>query len=76
MKPLQTTLFPRVGSQQANALPLQSAVIPAQSVTPSEIDLSSLMSLMITMMIVMMMMKMMAGMMEGVSGSSSRGIRY
>jgi len=62
IRPLQTTSFPRVGSQQATAM--QSTVLPAQTTTG--IDISELMNLMITMMIVVMMMKMMTGMMSSI----------
>ena len=61
--PLQTTAFPRFGSQQATAM--QASVLPAQTTTGG-IDISELMNLMITMMIVVMMMKMMMGMMSSV----------
>ena len=64
IKALQTTLFPRIGSQQATAM--QSSVLPAQTDTTGGINIAELMNLMITMMIVMMMMKMMTGMMAGV----------
>ena len=63
IKALQTTVFPRIGSQQATAM--QSSVLPAQTTTGG-INIAELMNLMITMMIVMMMMKMMTGMMAGV----------
>jgi len=61
--PLQTTSFPKIGTQQATAM--QSTVLPTQ--TSSTIDMSSIMSLMITMMIVVMMMKMMTGAMANIS---------
>jgi len=67
IRPLQTTVFPRIGSQQATAM--QSSVLPTQDTPTTGIDLSELMNLMITMMIVMMMMKMMMGMMAGVGGA-------
>jgi len=63
IKPLQTTSFPRIGSQQATAM--QSTVLPSQATT-TPIDMGSLMSMMITMMIVVMMMKMMTGAMSQV----------
>ena len=66
IRPLQTTVFPRIGSQQATAM--QASVLPAQEATTG-IDLGELMNLMITMMIVMMMMKMMMGMMAGVGST-------
>ena len=66
IRPLQTTVFPRIGSQQATAM--QASVLPTQTPTTG-INLSELMNLMITMMIVMMMMKMMMGMMAGVGGA-------
>ena len=59
IKPLQTTVFPRIGSQQATAM--QSTTLPAETTTGG-INISELMNLMITMMIVGMMMKMMSGM--------------
>lgn len=43
-----------------------SSVVSASTVAPSQLDVSSLISLMITMMIVVMMMKMMGGMMSSV----------
>jgi len=64
LRPLQTKVFPSIGSQQASALPMQSTVLPAQTTTGG-IDITELMNLMITMMIVMMMMKMMSGIMTG-----------
>jgi len=67
IKPLQTTTFPRVGSQQATAM--QSTTLPTVENGTTSINLSELMNLMITMMIVMMMMKMMMGMMAGVGGA-------
>jgi hypothetical protein len=65
IRPLQTTSFPRIGSQQANTVALQSTVLPAQAGT--SLDMSSLMSMMIQMMIVVMMMKMMTGAMKQVA---------
>jgi len=59
IRPLQTTTFPRIGTQQATAM--QSTTIPAQTGETGGIDMASLMNLMITMMIVVMMMKMMSG---------------
>lgn len=64
IRPLQTTTFPRIGSQQATAM--QSSVIPAQT-GGTGLDITSLMNLMITMMIVVMMMKMMTGAMSQIS---------
>jgi len=64
IKPLQTTAFPRIGSQQATAM--QSTVLPAQT-GGIGLDISELMNLMITMMIVVMMMKMMTGAMGQIS---------
>lgn len=64
VKPLQTTVFPRIGSQQATAM--QATTLPAQDTTGG-INISELMNLMITMMIVVMMMKMMANMMTSVA---------
>ena len=64
IRPLQTTVFPRIGSQQATAM--QATVLPAQDTTTGGINIAELMNLMITMMIVMMMMKMMTGMMAGI----------
>lgn len=61
IRPLQTTVFPRITTQQATAM--QSTTLPA-STTASGIDISELMNLMITMMIVLMMMKMMTNMMS------------
>ena len=69
IRPLQTKVFPSIGSQQAAALPMQSTTLPASTTSTSQIDIGELMNLMITMMIVVMMMKMMGGMMEGVGGS-------
>ena len=66
IRPLQTRVFPSIGSQQVSALPMQSTVLPAQTTTGG-IDITELMNLMITMMIVVMMMKMMSGMMAGVT---------
>jgi hypothetical protein len=63
IRPLQTTVFPRIGTQQATAM--QATTIPAQ--TGTTLDLSALMNLMITMMIVVMMMKMMTGAMGQIS---------
>ena len=60
IRPLQTTTFPRIGTQQATAM--QSSTIPAQ--TSTGLDITALMNLMITMMIVVMMMKMMGQAME------------
>ncbi len=66
IRPLQTKVFPSIGSQQASALPMQSTVLPAvENGTTGGINLGELMNLMITMMIVVMMMKMMSGMMTG-----------
>jgi len=64
IRPLQTTMFPRIGSQQATAM--QSTTLPSQD-TGTGLDMSSLMSMMITMMIVVMMMKMMTGAMSQIS---------
>ncbi len=63
IRPLQTTMFPRIGVQQATTM--QSTVLPATT-SETGINISELMNLMITMMIVVMMMKMMSGMMAGV----------
>ncbi len=60
IRPLQTKVFPSIGSQQASALPMQSTVLPAQDTTTG-INMNEIMGLMITMMIVVMMMKMMTG---------------
>ncbi len=60
IRPLQTKVFPSIGSQQASALPMQSTVLPAQD-TGTGINMNEIMGLMITMMIVVMMMKMMTG---------------
>jgi hypothetical protein len=62
IRPLQTTVFPRIGSQQANMIPMQSGVLPAETTTG--LDMSALMSMMIQMMIVVMMMKMMTSAMS------------
>ncbi len=67
IRPLQTKVFPSIGSQQASALPMQSTVLPAQTTGTTGIDIGELMNLMITMMIVVMMMKMMGGMMSGLA---------
>ena len=64
IRPLQTTVFPSIGSQQATAM--QSSVLPAQTDTTTPIDMGAMMSMMITMMIVVMMMKMMTGAMNTV----------
>lgn len=64
--PMQTNMFPKIGSQQASTVALQSSVIPTQT-TSTSIDITSLMNLMITMMIVVMMMKMMTGAMSQIS---------
>jgi len=67
IRPLQTKVFPSIGSQQVHALPMQSTVLPATDTTTGGINITELMNLMITMMIVVMMMKMMSGMMAGVT---------
>lgn len=60
IRPLQTTTFPRIGSQQATAM--QSTVLPSTTASQTGgINIGELMNLMITMMIVVMMMKMMTG---------------
>ncbi len=73
IRPLQTKVFPSIGSQQASALPLQSSALPMQStVIPATegstgLNIDSLVNLMITMMIIVMMMKMMTGAMSGIT---------
>ena len=62
IRPLQTTIFPRIGSQQATAM--QSGVLPATVPSQAGFDITTLMPMMITMMIVVMMMKMMTGAMQ------------
>ena len=67
MKPFQTSGVSLPRAQQASALPMQAATIPATATTTSQIDIGEMMNLMITMMIVVMMMKMMSGMMTGIT---------
>ena len=71
IRPLQVSTFPRVGSQQASTVAMQSTVIPTDTSTTTGLDMSSLMNLMITMMIVVMMMKMMTGAMGSLGGSNN-----
>lgn len=68
IKPMQTTVLPRINAQQATTM--QSTVLPAQTGTTTGIDITSLLNLMVTMMIIGMMMRMMSGMMTTMTAPS------
>ena len=64
IRPLQTIVFPSLGTQQSSTVSMQAGTLPAQ--TDTGLDISELFSLMITFMIVVMMMKMMTDVMREV----------
>lgn len=61
IRPLQLNTFPRIGSQQISAVPLQTTLMPATVSVAQTSALTDIMPMMITMMVVVMMMKMMTG---------------